>query len=378
MELRRITTGGNWIPEIDGLRFVAIASVVLGHIMAELYQRDGNVFLVQHRYDIVPLLADRAGRGVAVFFAISGFILSQPFVRQHLHHGKPVSLPGYFKRRLTRLEPPYILSLLIYGLLFAFFRHPASELIKPFLLHLFYIHNLFPNELALNFVTWSLEVEVQFYILAPLLGLLFALSSPLLRRGIMVALILASSLLMLFHFDQTHLNLAGHLQYFLVGFLLADLRATQTSSWHSRYWDIVSLLCWAIIFGLPWSTTNLLFPPCILLAFLGAFNGNLSQRFFRTPAVALTGGMCYSFYLMHLLVISAVFAVTRHLVLPSSFWFSFMIQVALITPAVYVLCTAYYLIIERPCMDPKWPHKLAEHLKRRFTPRQPAVHSDAP
>jgi hypothetical protein len=32
--LRRITSGSSWIPEIDGLRFIAIALVVLFHFAA--------------------------------------------------------------------------------------------------------------------------------------------------------------------------------------------------------------------------------------------------------------------------------------------------------------------------------------------------------
>jgi peptidoglycan/LPS O-acetylase OafA/YrhL len=45
------------------------------------------------------------GRGVELFFAVSGMVLGLSFARHYLK-GDPVpSLGRYFKRRLTRLEP---------------------------------------------------------------------------------------------------------------------------------------------------------------------------------------------------------------------------------------------------------------------------------
>src|SRR5258707_7767528 len=85
MKLRRITTHGNWIPEIDGLRFVAIAATLLTHIFGQTYLRSEPSFASQSHYNFFNLV-DRGGRGVLLFFAISGFILAQPFLRQHLQH----------------------------------------------------------------------------------------------------------------------------------------------------------------------------------------------------------------------------------------------------------------------------------------------------
>jgi len=51
--------------------------------------------------------------GVPLFFAISGFILSLPFARQGLGGGSPVSLRQYYIRRVTRIEPPYVIQLFI-------------------------------------------------------------------------------------------------------------------------------------------------------------------------------------------------------------------------------------------------------------------------
>ena len=371
MKLRRITTHGNWIPEIDGLRFVAIAATIFVHILAEMVSHSGETFSPFALKD-VPGLIERGGRGVLLFFAISGFILAQPFLRQHLLHGQAVSIKGFFKRRLTRLEPPYILSLLVYALALAIYERHLLPLLLPLTAHIFYLHN-FTSLRPVNFVTWSLEVEVQFYILAPVLGLLYTISSAVVRRSVMVSLIAASTLFQFFTHGTASWNLPGHLQFFLVGFLLADLRATRTESTTSRWWDLVSVLAWVAIFALPYPYISFALPVLILLAYLATFNGPVSRQIFRTPWIALTGGMCYSFYLMHMLILSIGFRFTRHLLIPSSLSLSFLVQAILLGAGIYLFCTAYFVLIERPCMDPKWPHKLAAKLSNLSRPRKSAI-----
>jgi peptidoglycan/LPS O-acetylase OafA/YrhL len=368
MKLRRITTHGNWIPEIDGLRFVAIVATLLTHIFGETYLRSGHTFVLQSHYNVFNLV-ERGGRGVLLFFAISGFILAQPFLRQHLQHGKAVSVGAFFKRRLTRLEPPYILSLLLYAIAQAIYQHRIGTLVLPLLAHIFYVHNFFALP-SLNLVTWSLEVEIQFYLLAPVLGYLYAISSPILRRGIMVGLIVASAIFQHHTHGVVSWSLPGQLQYFLVGFLLADLRATRTESQIKPWWDIVSLIVWVAIFAIPEEMTYLLLPLLILIAYFATFNGPVTRQIFRTEWIALTGGMCYSFYLMHMLVISIAFKLTRRFILPSNLVLSYLIQVVLLGACITIFCTAYFVLIERPCMDPNWPHKLRVWLAGRSRSRK--------
>jgi peptidoglycan/LPS O-acetylase OafA/YrhL len=370
MKLRRITTHGNWIPEIDGMRFVAIAATLLTHILGETFLRSGSFDPARFRYNPIYLV-DRGNRGVLLFFAISGFILAQPFLRQHLQHGQTVSLRAFFKRRLTRLEPPYILSLVLYAIAIAAYTHQVRPLIVPLLLHIVYLHNFFPV-LPINFVAWSLEVEVQFYLSVPLLGYLYAISSPILRRGVIVSLIIASAIFQHSTHGVASWSLPGQLQYFLVGFLLADLRANRTESQIHRWWDLISLVVWVTIFAIPHNLTYLL-PPLMLIAYLAVFNGPITRQIFRTEWIALTGGMCYSFYLMHMLVIDIVFKLTRRLVIPSNFLLSYLIQVVLLGTCIYIVCTAYYVLIERPCMDPNWPRKLKTRLHGLMHSPEPAV-----
>src|SRR5256885_11137883 len=79
---RRITTSGEIIPEIDGLRFIAIAAVILHHLA---------LFVSTQRKSEEGLLLV-GQNGVELFFAISGFILAVPFAMQYLNASKPVKL----------------------------------------------------------------------------------------------------------------------------------------------------------------------------------------------------------------------------------------------------------------------------------------------
>jgi peptidoglycan/LPS O-acetylase OafA/YrhL len=241
--------------------------------------------------------------------------------------------------------------------------------LRPLLPHLaaslVYLHGLIYRTVSsISFVTWSLEIEIQFYILAPLLGMIYLLGNTSLRRSVLVALVLAGGAFSLYanSHDATiwHWTILGHIHYFLAGFLLADIvEGHQQADRRSFAWDAVALTCWIIIFLLPRDTATLAWLPFLILpAYLAAFYGPASKRLFSSPFVALGGGMCYSFYLLHMLIISVVFKATRHLAIYQDFLLNFTLQIVTLGSAIAVFGTLYYVLIERPCMDPQWPQKL--------------------
>ena len=137
--LSRITTSGRYIPELDGLRFIAIASVFVQHVQ-QIVMRD----LPQDALISLPARLVRDYRiGVELFFVISGFILGLPFAEQHLRGGRAVRLRAYYWRRLTRLEPPYVLSLGLCALILVFQDGQNWGGIGMHLLaSTFYVHNI--------------------------------------------------------------------------------------------------------------------------------------------------------------------------------------------------------------------------------------------
>ena len=181
LNFRRITSQKRFIPQIDGLRFIAISSVVLFHLYASLNHNGAIPYPAYNALNVGML----SKRGVELFFAISGFILGVPFASSYLLGAPKINLKQYFLRRLTRLEPPYILSLLVWaGILFVVARQSGAEILPHLLASIAYLHNLIYNgDSTINVVAWSLEVEVQFYVLVPLLARIFAIPDNRMRRG---------------------------------------------------------------------------------------------------------------------------------------------------------------------------------------------------
>src|SRR5262249_11517754 len=112
--LRRRTTSGAYFPEIDGLRFLAIAPVVLQHLSERLYRALDLGGRLTEFDQYFHSLQPSGYLGVELFFVISGYIICLPLAKRataapdrppEFHYG------FYMLRRVTRLEPPYLIVL---------------------------------------------------------------------------------------------------------------------------------------------------------------------------------------------------------------------------------------------------------------------------
>src|SRR5207244_520732 len=84
--ISRETTSGRFIPEMDGLRFVAISMVILFHLNGYLAAKSGASLAPGAHSGWLAQVALVGFRGVELFFVISGFILGLPFAAHSLHH----------------------------------------------------------------------------------------------------------------------------------------------------------------------------------------------------------------------------------------------------------------------------------------------------
>jgi peptidoglycan/LPS O-acetylase OafA/YrhL len=205
VSFKRITSSGNFIPEIDGLRFIAIISVVLLHLNNFIAIKYVTKNTENFDFSFLNKILSHGHVGVPLFFVISGFILGLPFAKYYLKKGKSVSLKNYFLRRLTRLEPPYIIVMttLLFGAVYVAKTISLKNGIESYLSSIIYSHNfIYPNGLPkLNIVAWSLEIEVQFYILAPLIALFFSIKSFITRR--LTMFLIALFFILINHFNYT-------------------------------------------------------------------------------------------------------------------------------------------------------------------------------
>ena len=368
---RRITSTGQFIPEIDGLRFFAIFSVFIYHLAGDVLRHSNPGFSRSLESNGLFSVTQVLNVGVPLFFVISGFILSLPFAEAHRKLRKPVSLKKYFWRRVTRLEPPYILCLVLFFVLkIAADRGTAGGLLPNLIASIFYVHNpIFGRPSDIDYVAWSLEIEIQFYILAPVLGLMFAISSRWIRRSVLVgAVVLASALSVVASaHPPLNLSLLAYAQYFLAGFVFAEFYLEVREHRKSLVWDLLTVGGWALLLILLVQGSRSFVwvaPWLILLLYVAAFHGVIVNRFVTNAWITTIGGMCYTTYLLHNYVIAALGSITERFGLSSGFSIRLLIQFLLMTPIVLLISALYFRFVERPCMRPDWPRRLGSALAR--------------
>lgn len=373
-KIRRITRDGRWIPEIDGLRFIAISSVFLFHLSGELAKRSGRVIPIEPRYHSLFWAIGNGDRGVLLFFVISGMILALPFARHSLLQAKDVSLRKYYMRRVTRLEPPYMLSMVLFVLMLLVYQHGrlAAGDWGHAAASFFYLHNIVYGAMSpINPVTWSLEVEIQFYLLAPLFMLLFRIRQKSARRfGLAIAILLIGLAQAPYsHVQRVELSILFTVQYFLAGLLLADIFVLDLPRIRSSWlWDAAGLASLIYMFGMGHDVyaAHVLLPFAFFLLCLAAMRSVLLRKFVSNPWIAVIGGMCYSIYLLHFALMAVFFKATRKLIFVRlDFLANFAIQLAVMGIPILLCSVFYYKFIERPCMDPDWPSKLWQKLTGR-------------
>jgi peptidoglycan/LPS O-acetylase OafA/YrhL len=166
MELVR----GGRIATIDGLRGIAIVLVVWLHVWQISWQ---SVRIPIVNYSPQPI-AETGFLGVALFFFISGFVLALPYVQAHLRGTAPPSLRHFAGRRFLKIVPSYVLCMIVMiAIGYQTYTH-FSDAARDVGFHLLFIHDWFGvTNGSINSVMWSLGVEVQFYVLFPLLILAF-------------------------------------------------------------------------------------------------------------------------------------------------------------------------------------------------------------
>ncbi|MBV8170796.1 MAG: acyltransferase [Candidatus Eremiobacteraeota bacterium] len=152
---------------LDGLRGIAIFVVLWYHVwewnwLAAEFHAFGRTISLQ-------FIAETGFTGVDLFFFISGFVLFYPYARA-LFEGAPLqTVAHYAYRRFIKIVPSYYLQLLILTpwIVAAF---SGATLLKVYVTHLLFIHNWFRDTFgSVNGVLWTLAVEVQFYVIFPLL-----------------------------------------------------------------------------------------------------------------------------------------------------------------------------------------------------------------
>jgi peptidoglycan/LPS O-acetylase OafA/YrhL len=236
--LRRKTSGVSFVPQIDGLRFIAIFTVFTVHVVAYvLGMKPNSSSWLATNYE-------HLARGVQLFFVISGFVIAMPFIKAARHGMSAPPLKDYFLRRLTRLEPPFLIAMALTYAALVLVHHASARALLPHLLATCtYTHAMiYGSKSPIAFITWSLEIEIQFYLIAPLIMSAQRLQS-FTRRVVLVVLALAS-LALRGLIASSHPVLAAsvieYLPFFVAGIMICDF-AIASDWWRNRQsfvWDL--------------------------------------------------------------------------------------------------------------------------------------------
>lgn len=284
-------SAGAYFPQLDGLRAVAIALVVLHHALTPT--RFGGLV------------------GVDVFFVLSGYLITGLLLTEHDRYGG-VDLPRFYLRRAIRLYPALFISvgvLLVPGLLLA--RHEQAFLVDAAiaLTYLTPVALLVNEGVSIVFRnTWSLGVEELFYLVWPMV--LLVLLRGRRRRGLVVvmgvalgvAILAAGAITTSAGEEMTYLSRAGGL----------FLGCAASAMLHGRSLRFPPVLGWAgaacLALGVLVGTLSSLEAGAVLLATTGSLaltvylarprSGRL-PGWLGVPPLAYLGRISYELYLWH-------------------------------------------------------------------------------
>jgi peptidoglycan/LPS O-acetylase OafA/YrhL len=149
-----------FMPELDGLRALSILAVITAHMHTDIWNwLDG-------------------GRGVALFFILSGFLITRLCLLEEAKTGG-VSFKAFYIRRGFRLLPAYYTVLAVYCLLILVlgFNPEKKDLLVGALPFFFLYLSEIPGILGVHGQvvdvpfgqSWSLGIEEKFYLIFPML-----------------------------------------------------------------------------------------------------------------------------------------------------------------------------------------------------------------
>jgi peptidoglycan/LPS O-acetylase OafA/YrhL len=158
------------IPQLDGLRGIAILLVVIWHYFVSLLELDTAPPALNWLARSLSL----SWSGVDLFFVLSGFLIGG--ILLDYKNGR-YYFKTFYIRRICRIFPLYFIWLFIF--LWAFYTIPPTSMLSGLLNNPlpFWVYLTFTQNIAMSYtglmgvewlaVTWSLAIEEQFYLFLP-------------------------------------------------------------------------------------------------------------------------------------------------------------------------------------------------------------------
>ncbi len=333
-------------PEIDGLRAIAVLSVILFHLQVSGF---AGGFI-----------------GVDVFFVISGYLITG-IILQDYNAGQ-FTFADFYKRRIRRIMPltvvVYAFTLLVSYLLFFSEQYKSiNHVLKSSLL---FVSNFlllrkpgyFDPSMQENPLlhTWSLSVEEQFYIFFPLgIYLLLSYAKGGYKYGLIIVAILSfiTNIIVTAHNPQQAFYWPHTRAWQLMcGAILATgLIKTSSKQWLNNLLSIAGVLM--ILAGVVLYREGIIYPGwnavlpvagacCIIY---GTVSGTFTHSLLASRPMVFVGKISYSLYMWHWpLWVFTSFLVTGPLSLA---------QKTILIAVTFIVSYASYRFIEQPFRSKK-------------------------
>ncbi|MFD3596292.1 acyltransferase family protein [Nocardia sp. NPDC058640] len=353
-----------FIPALEGMRGMAALGVLVTHVAFQTGTSGTPV--------IGPML-ERFDMAVAVFFALSGFLLWRPHAAAAHGVGRAPKASRYLLHRVARVLPAYWVVVVFVLLLLPGAAHSANWRVWLSNLHLLQV--FVPLTLTDGLTQmWSLSVEMAFYLVLPLLAwLVVRLRGRAARWRVpvlcgLIAVTLTWNLWPIPTPDAIHADnwLPGYLPWFAAGMLLAEL--IHLARTDARWVALLSnqRLMWAIAvaafllsateFGgpagleraQPWQyamkmVLGAILGFCLLAPLVMRSTGG-HHRWLESRTAAILGRWSYGIFLWHLVVLTVVFPVFGILPFHGNFGYVIVLTTLLTLP----LAAASFALVEEP------------------------------
>ncbi|OBB96145.1 acyltransferase [Mycobacterium sp. 852002-40037_SCH5390672] len=150
----------SFLPAVEGMRACAAIGVVVTHVAFQTGHSSGATGRLFGRFDLA----------VAVFFALSGFLLWRGHAAAARDLGPRPATGHYLRSRVVRIMPAYVVAVVVILALLPDADHAS---LTVWLANLTLTQIYVPLTLTGGLTQmWSLSVEVSFYVALPILALL--------------------------------------------------------------------------------------------------------------------------------------------------------------------------------------------------------------
>ena len=164
--------GDRYVDVLDGIRVLCVLLVGWFHIWQQSWL--SPTLVIGNQVISLDFLLRSGYIWVDGLLLVSGFLLYLPFTVGN----KPPAILPFYKKRLIRIVPSYVLSMIPMFILaivrgqYGSWQHAARDMAA----HLTFTHTLFPFSYygsPINGALWTLGVEMQFYFIFPFLARAF-------------------------------------------------------------------------------------------------------------------------------------------------------------------------------------------------------------